>query len=273
MTKALPIIELSAQQAIHLLDSTSFERLGPSTSFEEISDHSDSDGSFVHNDDNILEVPMAAVELVKNHSDHDDPLIPVWAAPAPVEQQKRASLLSATIVRNSTSEKLGLGLAVTSRGVLLISSVKPGGLLSESPFRVGDRLVSINNVSCEYMRKSEAAQFLRNVVGTLTLVVQNDSGDSTLVESMIWKPNPDSKTGMAVVSNGYTRARVSNIRPNGLFERSLLSRKDLILSVNNIPCQFLDSKEVADIVMRAKDSVTVVAERKYESAVVVAMEQ
>lgn len=286
MTEALPTIELSAKQAIHLVDSNWFEILGPSTSFEEIGDHSDSSestfmtSSLAQKNDksNILEVPLAAVELVEDHSssngdsDHSsyNTQQPVWAAPAPIEQPRRASLLSATVERKSTQEKLGLGLAMTPRGILLVSSIEPEGLLSKSPFRIGDRLVSINNVSCEHMPQSKAHQLLHDAMGILTVVAANDAGDSTLVESMVWKPFPDSKTGMAVVSDGYTRARVCHIRPNGLFERSLLSRKDLIRSVNNIPCRFLDSKEVADIVMRAKDRVTVVAERKFETAVVVA---
>lgn len=266
----IPTIELLSHQAIHLADADSFEVLGPSWSLEDFSsEHAEEDD----NNFQVLEVPMAAVEIVE--TDPVESPLPC-AAPAPTRQRKRAALLSATVVRNSPQEKLGLGLAMTSSsrgGKLIISSIKPSGLLSKSPFRIGDRLVSINNISCERMRKSEAATFLRNVTGTLTVVVQNESGDSQLVESMIWKPEPDSKTGLAVVSNGYSQARVSNIRPNGLFERSLLSRKDLILSVNHIPCHVLDSKEVADIVMRSQDSVTVVAERKYESAVVVAMAQ
>lgn len=279
MTEALPTIELSATQAIHLVDTNSFEILGPSTSFEEIGDRSESsESSFFSNcaqNDNILEVPLAAVELVEDHSTTSDDgkpsytQQPVWAAPAPIKQPRRASLLSATVMRKSIEEELGFGLAMTHRSTLVISNIQPEGLLSTSPFQAGDRLVSINNVSCENMPKIKAYELLHNI-GTLTVVAANDAGDSTLVESMIWKPSPDSKTGMAVVSDGYTRARVCNIRPNGLFERSLLNRKDLIRSVNNIPCRFLDSKEVADIVMRAKDSVTVVAERKFESAIVVA---
>ena len=122
------------------------------------------------------------------------------------------------------------------------------------------------------MRVTKAARFLRKTVGTLTIIAQNDKdGDSRLVETMITKPGPESKIGLGVSSTGYSRARVTSINPNGLFVNSLLSRKDLILSINGIPCQALDSREVAEIIARAKHQVTIVAERKHESAVVVAL--
>lgn len=259
---SIPTIELSIHQAINLVDAVaSFEVIGPEDETEE--------PPILTKDDAVLEA--AEVEAVLDNSDSLSTLI--WATPTSPGERKRAALLSATFTKEGPNHKLGVGLAKTSNGKLVIASMQPEGLLSQSPFRVGDQLVSINSVSCHNMRKSEAARFLQSVTGSLTIVAQNDRGDSQLVESMIWKPKPNSKTGLAVVSTGYSRARVSNIRPDGLFEKSLLSRKDLILSVNNIPCQGLDSKEVADIVCGAKDYVSVVAERKYENAVVVAMAQ
>lgn len=264
----IPTIELSNHQAIELANSASFEILGPPSSLKDFTNSEDCDKK---DDNTVLQVPHSSVEIVTEILLESSLTL---ASPAPTRPRKRASLLSATVVRNSPEEKLGLTLAISSRGGnIIIASVTPGGLLSRSPFRVGDRLVSINNISCEKKRKSEAVSMLRHATGTLTVVVEDESGDSQLVESMVWKPQPTSRTGLAVVNNGYGKVRVNNIRPNGLFERSLLSRTDLILSVNNISCDYLSSKEVADIIMGARDAVTVVAERKFENAVVVAMEQ
>ena len=96
----IPTIELSCDQAIHAIDSSSFEILGPSSSFEDLSSEISSEES--QNDSIVLEVPMAAVEPVEYDSTDSDPII--WAAPAPTEEFQRAALLSATITRESAGE-------------------------------------------------------------------------------------------------------------------------------------------------------------------------
>ena len=223
-----------------------------------------------------IQVPASAIHPIqstKDSNDADSTIPPlVRALPSTetaVNARKRATLLSATVIKQSLNDKLGLGL-LRRDGALRISSIFPGGLLSEStPFHVGDRLISINQVNCQNMSKSQAANLLRSIAGTLTIVVHDEHGDSQLVESMICKPHPDSKLGLGIISSGYSRARLSSISPDGMFVDSLLSRKDLILSINDVSCQYLDSKEVADILVRAKDQVTIIAERKHESAIVI----
>ncbi|CAB9517702.1 expressed unknown protein [Seminavis robusta] len=190
------------------------------------------------------------------------------------KKRRRAAFLSATVMKPTTESKLGMGLKKGKDGSLQVSSLSnnPECLLSEAPFQTGDVLVSINNQSCTGMNLSAVGKLLKQTTGVLTVVVQNSTGDSTLVESMIRKPTPTSKTGLGVAHSAGQQIKVSSINPKGPFAESLLSRRDTILSVNDVPCECLmGAREAANIIVSAETSVTVVAQRQSDNAAVVAM--
>ncbi|CAB9517698.1 expressed unknown protein [Seminavis robusta] len=190
------------------------------------------------------------------------------------KKRRRAAFLSATVVKPSTESKLGMGLKKGKDGSLQVSSLSNNQecLLSEAPFQTGDVLVSINNQSCTGMNLSAVGKLLKQTTGVLTVVVQNSTGDPTLVESMIRKPTPTSKTGLGVAQAAGQQIKVSSINPKGPFAESLLSRRDTILSVNDVPCECLmGATEAANIIVSAETSVTVVAQRQSDNAAVVAM--
>ena len=216
-------------------------------------------------------VPVTDVELVTN-SQGTTHLAPLDYS----LKQNRAALLSATVLKENRNDKVGLGLSNNCTDQcfhLTISSILPGGLLSESPFQVGDQLLSINNISCQDMRASVALQLLRNITGAMTIVVGNPFGDTQLVETMVSKPQKKSKTGLSIISNGYSQTCVYYIKPRSIIATSLLNRYDLILSINGISCQYLDSRESASIVAHADSRLTILAKRRSESAVVLAVGQ
>ncbi|CAB9517699.1 expressed unknown protein [Seminavis robusta] len=269
---SIPTIHLSPYHEIHLADALTLEYDSKNdTNAEQASDEamSDSDNQNVTTDS--FRVPICDVRPVKSSEARTH-----WAALATSMKRNRAFLLSATVHKETRNDKIGLCLSNNSKKggrALTISSIHEEGLFSHSPFQVGDRIVSINTLNCQEMRASVAARLLRTITGTFTVVVQNVKGDPTLVESMIYKPEPTSKTGLSVISNGYSRATIYDIHPHGIFADSILNRMDLIVSINEIPCHSLDSREAAAIVAQAEDRVTVIAERRHESAVVMAMAQ
>jgi C-terminal processing protease CtpA/Prc len=124
------------------------------------------------------------------------------------------------------------------------------------------------------MDKNSVAALLKSTTGMLTIVVENPMGDPSLVESMIAKVSPDTKTGLVLTSNvsvEQQRIKVSRVDPNSIFSESLLNRRDTILSINDNQMENLDVMEAAQIIVKAKRNVTVVAERQAESAVVVSL--
>jgi hypothetical protein len=192
------------------------------------------------------------------------------------QKRRRAAYLSATVFKPSTTSKIGLGLKrVNNASYLQVSSVStnPEYLLSGAPFQVGDYLVSINNIHCWGKRLSTVAKLLMKTTGTVTLVVENPGGDPQVVESMIMKASPISMTGLGLAhARGRRELKVSKINPEGLFADSLLSRGDTILAVNGVLCKYLkDGSEAAKLIIEARKNVSVVAEKGFDTAAVVAL--
>ena len=184
----------------------------------------------------------------------------------------RAAYISATVIKESTDAKLGMGIQKVN-GSLLVSSLRAGCLLSNSPFQVGDKIISINNHLCAKMSVSAAAKLLKEVTGPLTVIVENPNGDPKLVECMVMKTAQDSKVGLGVALATARQLLVSSIHPKGIFAESLLNRRDRIVSINNTVIDYLvDATDAASIITAAEHTVTVVAERRADSAAVVALE-
>jgi C-terminal processing protease CtpA/Prc len=160
----------------------------------------------------------------------------------------------------------------TGRG-MEISAIRPAGLIARSgaPLKVGDKVVSVNNFSCDRMDNKHAAKLLKEAEGTVKIVVQNTGGDPRIVETMIAKPAPNHPTGIGFASTSNPpQLNVSRIFAEGLFAQSLLTIGDEVIFVNKIPCRELDSAAAADIIKSAPQYVTVVAKKFEGQGVVIA---
>jgi C-terminal processing protease CtpA/Prc len=188
--------------------------------------------------------------------------------------QRRAEFISAAVIKPSPETELGLSFKMRESGIgLEISAIRPDGLISESgaPLKVGDKVVSVNNFSCDRMDNKHAAKLLREAEGTVTIVLQNSGGDPRMVESMIAKPAPNHPTGIGFAStDSPPQLNVSRIFVDGLFAPSLLSIGDEVVSVNDIPCRELDSAAAADIIKSSPRYVTVKAKKFDGIGVVIA---
>lgn len=254
----IPIIRLSPYHIIQQAEAFSPSKV------DDTSD--DSSVSISDEEEDLASKQIVEVSEAFVVSDEAAPLLHL----NPIKR-RRAAFLSATVFKTSQDEKLGLKFSRMG-GKMKITSVKTDGLMAKAPFKAGDILVSVNNKNCKDLSLSKLQTLLKSITGTLTIVVENKFGDSKLVESMVVKPSQDSKTGMGVASSRDSRyTHIASVHPQRLFAESLLNRKDYILSINGISCDYLNSATVADIVCRAAKCVTVVAERRLENGIVVAM--
>jgi type II secretory pathway component PulC len=164
---------------------------------------------------------------------------------ADLNPQTRPEMAESMLLRANTDVTVGVTFTMDDDGrTLRISSLDPCGLLSDSPFCVGDKLVRINNSSVgEYMSEGQAEALVREAMGTLSLVVQNESGDSSLVTSMVQKPTAESSPGISLESSGSAKTLcISGFYAYGLFGQSLLNVGDHVLSINNVECANLDAE-------------------------------
>ena len=184
-------------------------------------------------------------------------------------QFARPELISATVIKNSPHEQIGISLLRDDTVVYSISH-EEDSLLKDCPFQAGDKVLSINNKRTEHMDSAEAARMLREVTGFITIVVHNITGDPCLIETMITKANKNQRSGMGLKSTGDRDLRVSSINENGLFAQSLLNVGDRILSINNADVTEVDARVACDIIKNAPNHVTVVARSRHTHGVVVA---
>ena len=184
-------------------------------------------------------------------------------------QYARPELISATVIKNSPMEQIGISLLRDETAVYSISREEES-LLKDCPFQAGDKILSINNKRTEHMDSAEAARVLREVTGFITIVVHNPPGDPCLIETMITKANKNQRSGMGLKSTGERDLRVSSINENGLFAQSLLNVGDRILSINNCDVTEVDARVACDIIKNAPNHVTVVARSRHTHGVVVA---
>jgi C-terminal processing protease CtpA/Prc len=189
-----------------------------------------------------------------------------------LKYSRRAALVSATVIKATFSTSIGLVLEKVKGGGLSIVSISPKSLLSDTPLEVGDRLISFNNVDCTNKSAYRVSTMLQRTVGVLTIVAEHPEGDPNLVECMVTKTTPSAKTGLGIAQYIGQHIKVKRIDPDGVFATTLLGRQDRILSINGVHSDYiLNATEAAMIISNSEKIVTVVAERKHENAVVVAL--
>jgi hypothetical protein len=188
---------------------------------------------------------------------------------SPRHDQNRAAFISVTVTKETRETKLGIALQESEGELEIYSISKECGLLLDSPLRAGDKVRSINNFRCSSWDPDKAMLRLKEIEGPLTIIVQNDGGDPNLVEAVVVKPSPDSKVGVGFMLMRETLA-IGSINPEGLFANSVVNIGDQIISINSNPCSYLDDPvNAVTIVKNTLKNVTIVAQRQYQTGVVV----
>ena len=181
--------------------------------------------------------------------------------------ESRAEWISAKLWKSTTQRSIGLKISAD----LTIRSIEAGGLISESPFQVGDILFSINSKQCSDLGSKASAIMLRESSGYITIVVHNEQGSPDLVESMVFKRMSHHHCGIGFKMNDRNEyVVVSSIASPGKFSDSLLSIGDKILRINGISHNNLSARTTAEIIRAAKGSVSILAKTSQQTGVVVA---
>ena len=140
-------------------------------------------------------------------------------------------------------------------------------IVSETPIRVGDELISINGKSCRVIETGEQATRILNHLEGIVSVVVATGRDGDCIESIIVKPKGwSSKTGVGLqVVEG--KLRVLKIDPKGLWVHSLLREGDYVLSINACPSGQLDGVGARTLITSSETYVTIVAKNNRETNV------
>jgi hypothetical protein len=182
----------------------------------------------------------------------------------------RAEFLSATVLKTTGDAMLGIGLMEHQDGTIYISRLLPEGPLGQSPFRVGDKLLSINTKGSDYLDRVTAAALLRALEGTITIVAQNVGGDPKLVETMVEKAKPDSIVGIGLTWSIRGSLEVTNVVASGLFAHSLVNSGDRVISINKIGCNRISPSSAVVIIRNSPRFVTFLTETHSDTGVVLA---
>ena len=176
----------------------------------------------------------------------------------------RPEFIYAKILKPSVDASCGLTLKC-SKGIVVISRVSEKGLFSKSNVRPGDRVMSVNGISCRTAHK--VAALIHAAPTFVAIVLHNREGDPRLVSTSIPKPTRGTKVGVTL-KNYRGAIHVGRVDAAGLFAESLLTSGQRCITINDVNCSLLRATDAANVVANAEDIVTIVSEPRQEWAMV-----
>jgi C-terminal processing protease CtpA/Prc len=184
------------------------------------------------------------------------------------EDMQRPDLLSATVCKGPQDEN-GL-LLVNTNGTVAVAGLEQDGMFKAAPFEIGDRVMSVNHVSCEGMDADGVAKLIQRAQKIVTVVVRAANGRADLVASMVRKDRAETRVGVTMIDHGR-KVVIARIAEDGLFAHTLLNVGDTCLSINGITISpDIDAKAAAALIQTSLASVIIKAKTKRETGVVVA---
>lgn len=200
------------------------------------------------------------------------PIAPVASALASLdtleEETQRPDLLSATVYKSSRDAS-SIGISLTGDAILgvTVRRVDPAGLFGVCCFQPGDKIMSINNKSCQGLDRCGVIDLIEKVENILTVVVRAPNGRADRVSSMVMKESPDASVGLGLKLRDGNLV-ISSIFEHGIFAHSLLNISDMVLSVNGVACT--DAVAARESIQASPSFVTITAVTKHSTGVVVA---
>jgi hypothetical protein len=173
----------------------------------------------------------------------------------------RPEFIFAKILKPSVNASCGLFLKCTSKGAVIISRISEKGLFSKSNVRPGDRVISVNGISC--LTAHKVAALIHAAPTFVSIVLHNRDGDPRLVSTSIPKPTRGTKVGVTL-KNYRGAIHVGRVNIAGLFAESLLTPGQRCITINDVNCSLLRATDAANVVANAEDIVTIVSEPRQE---------
>jgi predicted metalloprotease with PDZ domain len=203
------------------------------------------------------DIPLATMELVPQESCQESSI------------ERRPAIVCVTVLKSKERNRIVGILLRAADDVLRIVEIKRGGLFDETPIKVGDHVLSVNNISCEQMNVTHVSRLIQRAKQSVTVVVHRPDGDPYLVSTTITKPEPACRVGVGVqIYNGSLR--ISSIDPSGLFAGSILKIGDKVVSICDISCGCMDANAAIELIRQEEQAVTIVTWTEAEAGVVVA---
>lgn len=159
------------------------------------------------------------------------------------KKQQRPEFACAVVIRETKQTPLGLSFQ-RQQGRIVLSKVAADGRFGQSPLRVGDTLLKINDqdIAGGKVGMKETQELLKNHVGRLTLVAHNAKGQRRQVETMVER-HGNTELGMRFSVN-VDGLQVAGVK--GLWADTLVDEGDPVLSVNSVPCEQLSVNAVME---------------------------
>jgi hypothetical protein len=178
----------------------------------------------------------------------------------------RPEFIFAKVIKPSIDSSCGLFLKCIE-GRVVITRISEKGLFSKANLRPGDRVISVNGVSCLTAGSKKVASLIGAAPTFCSIAVHNRHGDPRLVSTSIPKPKPTTKVGVTL-KNYRGAIHVGRVGTNGLFAGSLLTPGHRCITINDVNCSLLRATDAAQVISNATDIVTIVSEPRQEWAMV-----
>ncbi|KAG7364309.1 PDZ domain containing protein [Nitzschia inconspicua] len=177
-------------------------------------------------------------------------------------ESMRPSQISVTVIKHPT-ESYGLVLAQIpedEKESVKIDQLIEEGLMHKTPLKVGDTLKTINSkkvTACDKVMEDLVA-----MDGPITLVAETPKGNPCVVQAFCRKPSKESLVGIGfhLLEHGVHKLlHISYLSPDGLLAHSSLSKGDIVLAINDIPCAEKSPLEAAALILESASAVSILA--------------
>ncbi len=180
----------------------------------------------------------------------------------------RPGCISFKVYKPTVDTKVGITFSNTEDGQLQIGSIASQGMLGKSPLVPGFIILSIGRVPCRRWTKQQALDVVKASVGELLFIFYDSAGNTSYAMAVAYKSTPRSKIGLSFKSSGEHVA-IGGVLSDGIFSDSILNAEDTVISINNIPCQYLTPSETVALTQRIPESVIVLVKLFRSNCVVV----
>jgi len=152
-----------------------------------------------------------------------------------------------------------------------ISRIRKDTMFDKSNLRPGDRVVSINNVSCVGKTATEVGKLIKRIRTTVSIIVHHAEGNPGLAScSFMMNNSSNRKIGVTFANSRDSALYISRVDPRGLCRHSFLAPGYRCLQINGVYTNQLVSSEAAEMVAATSLNhyVTLVVQPRKEFAMV-----
>lgn len=163
-------------------------------------------------------------------------------------------LVSVRVVKDAVDTKLGVAVNAINNKII-VSSIAGDSLFADTDLKEGMEIVCINNTMVKDMTKVDVISLFKELEGEVTVLAEQVG----MICVSAKKESAESKIGIGLK---YMRGSVviSSIAEGSLFAGTSLKIGHKLVSVNKVSCVGLTKVEAIDLLKKAEESITIMAE-------------